>query len=490
MELTLKTDGSRIAKRYLGNFAIQDVDLDVGSEILNYTHRDHIGSLDVVTDSPNGNVDSLYSFSAWGERREVSNWNQPVTNTFALRTVTPRGFTGHEHIDHAGIIHMNGRIYDASLGRFLQADPMVQAPENSQNLNRYSYVLNNPLSYTDPSGYFFKGIGKFFKKYGRAIAAVAITAFAPQVGTQLWVSVLAGAAAGYVSTGSLKGALVGAFSGALFHGIGDYFQSIARDHGLAAANAVAEKGGSLLDQSLAFAENATLNTAERISKVITHGIAGGVMSELNGGKFAHGFASAGFTQSFERVIGKIGGGSQSIGAVSARVAAAAVVGGTASELSGGRFANGAVTGAFSRAFNAAQHRDITPEADLPLLEDIPYLDQFQSLAEAAAVEVDKNCTGTCELPWVRGTLIHKVFANMVRALGEPYYAEVSYSDGVLVGYGTRGSVRADAVFGDPRNPKFVVELKTGLFGYMSRGEARRYLENIPAGTSLYRIKVR
>jgi len=49
---------------------------------------------------------------------------------------------------------MNGRIYDPKLGRFLQADPIVQAPKNSQNLNRYSYVLNNPLSYSDPSGYF------------------------------------------------------------------------------------------------------------------------------------------------------------------------------------------------------------------------------------------------------------------------------------------------------------------------------------------------
>ena len=52
---------------------------------------------------------------------------------------------------------MNGRSYDPVLGRFLQADPFVQAPKNSQSLNRYSYVLNNPLSYTDPSGYFVEG---------------------------------------------------------------------------------------------------------------------------------------------------------------------------------------------------------------------------------------------------------------------------------------------------------------------------------------------
>jgi hypothetical protein len=50
---------------------------------------------------------------------------------------------------------MNGRIYDSHLGRFLQADPVIQAPGNAQNHNRYSYVLNNPLSFSDPSGFSF-----------------------------------------------------------------------------------------------------------------------------------------------------------------------------------------------------------------------------------------------------------------------------------------------------------------------------------------------
>mgnify|MGYP001305478865 CR=1 FL=1 len=48
---------------------------------------------------------------------------------------------------------MNGRVYDPELGRFMSADPFVQAPHNTQSYNRYSYVFNNPLSFTDPNGY-------------------------------------------------------------------------------------------------------------------------------------------------------------------------------------------------------------------------------------------------------------------------------------------------------------------------------------------------
>jgi RHS repeat-associated protein len=52
-----------------------------------------------------------------------------------------------------GLINMNGRVYDPYLQRFLSPDPFVQEPGNAQNYNRYSYVLNNPLMYVDPSGY-------------------------------------------------------------------------------------------------------------------------------------------------------------------------------------------------------------------------------------------------------------------------------------------------------------------------------------------------
>ncbi|KJZ05913.1 hypothetical protein TW85_25170, partial [Marinomonas sp. S3726] len=64
-----------------------------------------------------------------------------------------QGFTGHEMLDNVGLIHMNGRVYDPELGRFVSADPKVPDPFNSQAFNRYTYVYNNPLSFTDPDGF-------------------------------------------------------------------------------------------------------------------------------------------------------------------------------------------------------------------------------------------------------------------------------------------------------------------------------------------------
>ena len=57
----------------------------------------------------------------------------------------------------ASPVHMNGRVYDPDLGRFISADPYVQYPMSTQNYNRYTYVDNNPLSYTDPSGFHIFG---------------------------------------------------------------------------------------------------------------------------------------------------------------------------------------------------------------------------------------------------------------------------------------------------------------------------------------------
>jgi RHS repeat-associated protein len=90
------------------------------------------------------------AFDAWGKRMQPNGTADPDGQLNLVST--DRGFTGHEHLDELGFVHMNGRIDDPLLGRFLSPDPHIQDEGLLQNYNRYSYVLNNPLRYTDPSG--------------------------------------------------------------------------------------------------------------------------------------------------------------------------------------------------------------------------------------------------------------------------------------------------------------------------------------------------
>jgi RHS repeat-associated protein len=85
-------------------------------------------------------------------RRDATDWSA-LGSPFAGSHETERGYTGHEHLDTVGLIHMNGRVQDPVLGRFISADPLIQAPYSTQSHNRYSYVWNNPVSLTDPSGF-------------------------------------------------------------------------------------------------------------------------------------------------------------------------------------------------------------------------------------------------------------------------------------------------------------------------------------------------
>lgn len=119
-----------------------------------YLLRDHLGSVQAVTNSA-GYQMSLLSNDAFGKRRNGGTWTGvPAASAWTtINNTTHRSFTGHEHLDHVGLIHMNGRVYDPVIGRFLSADPFVQALYADQSLNRYSYALNSPLSYTDPSGF-------------------------------------------------------------------------------------------------------------------------------------------------------------------------------------------------------------------------------------------------------------------------------------------------------------------------------------------------
>jgi RHS repeat-associated protein len=121
-----------------------------------YLHRDHLGSVETVTNGA-GVVLARYSFDPFGTHRATHRASDLRADGFAALlglevTQGARGFTGHEHRNRTGFIHMNGRVYDPRIGRFVSPDPMVQAPWTGQGFNRYAYVMNSPLSYVDPTG--------------------------------------------------------------------------------------------------------------------------------------------------------------------------------------------------------------------------------------------------------------------------------------------------------------------------------------------------
>jgi len=121
-----------------------------GAWQLYYICRDYLGSITHLTNSAGAVVQEL-SYDAWGRLRNPAN-QQAYTQGQEPELFLGRGYTGHEHLAQFGLVNMNARLYDPAVGRFLSPDPYVQNPLFSQNYNRYSYVLNNPLRYTDPTG--------------------------------------------------------------------------------------------------------------------------------------------------------------------------------------------------------------------------------------------------------------------------------------------------------------------------------------------------
>lgn len=122
-----------------------------GVETLYYGYNDYQGSLITLANEADTIVER-YAYDPWGVRRNPLDWTQTDVRT---TWIVNRGYTMHEHLDAFSIINMNGRVYDPLTAMFFSPDPYVQAPENWLNYNRYSYVMNNPLKYTDPSGNLF-----------------------------------------------------------------------------------------------------------------------------------------------------------------------------------------------------------------------------------------------------------------------------------------------------------------------------------------------
>lgn len=268
-----------------------------------FVHRDHLGSVDTLSRFVGTGTQKLAQrFDAHGKRRNA-NWTaDPADARMADAHFTERGYTGHEHLDDARLIHMNGRLQDPVLGVMLSPDPVLGSLGDLATLQRYAYVAHNPTSAVDPSGYFLGRVGKFFKRlvrhvgnflrrvmrnYGREILAAVAGYYTAGLASQAYLAaapaasvaagntigaVAGGAVAGGVASGDIQGVIRGVIGGGLFGGI---------------AGAYGNRW-----------------TAGR---VLAAGTAGGALAHVSGGDFRRGFAfaggAAGFGLAYNRLVG-------------------------------------------------------------------------------------------------------------------------------------------------------------------------------------------
>ena len=218
-----------------------------------------------------------------------------------------RGCMGHEMLNEFNLINMNGRVYDSVLGRFLSPDKYVQEGDNSQNYNSYSYCLNNPLKYADPSGNVFV-LDDF----------IAITAMGAMMGAMN---------AAMSDKPIWKGALLGAASTAATYGIGSIF------------NGVGTFGHELL-------------------RAGAHGLSSGVFNALNGDNFWNGLISGAASSG-------IGSYAQSVNLnTGLMVASTTTMGGIVAWATGDDFLQGAMQGMQIGILNHSLHDG--DEGSIPL----------------------------------------------------------------------------------------------------------------------------
>jgi RHS repeat-associated protein len=272
----------------------------IATGVRRYFHADHLGSINAISSST-GVIEHRMAFDPWGARRTVNSsgvW-QPggmapasILASYAktAKPTTNRGFTGHEMLDEVGIIHMNGRIYDAYLGRFLQADPIIQEPTMVGSLNRYSYTMNNPLNAVDPSG--FSWLSKQWKKWIKplvvVVAVVALSvvtagaAGAWALGMMTANGCLMATTGMLVAAGAVGGAAAGFVAGV----------SMAAFNGANLRDSVKAGAKGALSGAVFGGVAGAFGQTWSLSRVGANGLAGGATSKINGGNFNEGFKEA------------------------------------------------------------------------------------------------------------------------------------------------------------------------------------------------------
>ncbi len=335
VEVIKQPDGITKTRRNIAGAVIEKIGNQAAT--VSYLHTDHLGSTDAITNAQGYLVEDL-SFDVFGQKRSGVDWSQPTSFSFNPLSITSKGYTGHEMLDEVGVIHMNGRTYDPKLGRFMQSDKYVDGTRDTQGYNRYTYVRNNPLAYTDPSGFLKGGDGFDFFVDFTGLSALGLGGDARRLFQQSWFS--AAASFGCVFVGPHCSAAVSALSATangagLFDGIKVGARSYVTSY--ISQGAAGEIGGAFDAGAIGLTEAA-----------FYHGTLSGIMSIANGGKFGHGFASGFISKYSQTWIPEIASG---VHDGNIRTVLAAIVGGTVSEATGGKFASGAIQSAIQWQHN-------------------------------------------------------------------------------------------------------------------------------------------
>lgn len=326
-----------------------------------FLHKDYLGSILAISDEAGNKLEQRH-FDAWGIFTHLQIGNGSIITDKNIIDTTPllveRGYTSHEHFPEVGIIHMNGRLYDPLLRRFLNADENIQEPTNTQNYNKYGYVMNNPLMFNDPTGELF-GLGEFLTA---VIIAAVVGAATYSVGVLI--------SGDYWNIGSfLKATTIGAVSGAITFGIGTAFST--------AFETIKATGLA------GFLAKTGLSTAQ----AVVHGFAQGAISLMQGGNsFEQAFASGALgslgASAFGAVAGNTGVGNILFGALA---------GGVGSELTGGNFWQGAVIGGIVAALNHTIHK---PKTSFKVYDDDGNYVGKMRIAEYRTVTYDDGSMST------------------------------------------------------------------------------------------------
>ncbi len=281
-----------------------------GLENTLYYHGDHLGSSTVITNSVGDEVERTF-YKPFGET--VSDVGSVNVN---------HKFTGQEFDSETGLYFYNARYYDPVLGKFTSPDTIIPEPTDPQSYNRYSYCINNPINYTDPSGHYFQAAIAAIGKFISSLSAASIAKGAA------WGAAIGAATSAVTGGNVLQGAIYGALSGAAFGAVGGYIDAVNSLHALNAFEGLSSAAGYI----------------GQVGRAVLHATAGmaasGIGGVITGEIDALSILLAGVGAGFAKYIGDggyLGDMDASFSAYTKRSLVGGVISGGLAEVAGGEF---------------------------------------------------------------------------------------------------------------------------------------------------------